>query len=94
MLQQDRPDDYVIATGQEHSVREFAELAFGYLGLNWQDYIRVDERFFRPAESYSLRGDYAKAARVLGWRPSLSLGELVRLMVEADLAAVEKELKK
>jgi GDPmannose 4,6-dehydratase len=91
MLQQDRPDDYVIATGQEHSVREFAELAFGYLGLNWQDYVRVDERFFRPAESYSLRGDYAKAARVLGWQPSLSFGELVRLMVEADLVAVEKE---
>jgi len=85
MLQQDQPDDYVIATGESHSVAEFAELAFGCLGLDWRDHVRVDERFYRPAEVHVLRGDYSKAQKVLGWEPEVRLPELVNMMVEADL---------
>jgi GDPmannose 4,6-dehydratase len=85
MVQQDRPDDYVIATGQTHSVRELCELAFGYVGLDYRDYVVQDERFFRPAEVDLLIGDASKARAVLGWRPETSFEELVRYMVEADL---------
>ena len=85
MVQQDRPDDYVIATGQTHSVRELCELAFGYVGLDYRDYVVQDERFFRPAEVDLLVGDASKARAVLGWRPETSFEELVRYMVEADL---------
>lgn len=85
MLQQDKPDDYVIATGETHSVREFIEVAFNYVGLNWKDYVVADERFYRPAEVCELRGDYSKAKRVLGWRPRVKFEELVKIMVEADL---------
>ncbi len=85
MVQQDRPDDYVIATGQTHSVRELCELAFGYVGLDYRDYVVQDERFFRPAEVDLLVGDASKARAVLDWRPETSFEELVRYMVEADL---------
>jgi GDPmannose 4,6-dehydratase len=85
MLQRDRPDDYVVATGQTHSVRRFCELAFGHVGLDWQDYVVLDERFMRPAEVDLLVGDPAKAQATLGWRVETTFEELVRMMVEADL---------
>lgn len=88
MLQQDEPDDYVIATGATYSVREFLELAFGYVNLNWQDYVVFDERYLRPAEVDLLVGDPSKAKRVLGWEPSVTFEQLVHLMVEADLKGV------
>ncbi len=85
MLQQDQPDDYVIATGETHSVRELCELAFGHVGLDYHDYVVQDERFMRPAEVDLLVGDPSRARQVLGWQPETSFEELVRLMVEADL---------
>src|SRR3989454_4387382 len=85
MLQQDHPDDYVIASGQIHSVRELCELAFGHVGLDYRDYVLQDERFYRPAEVDLLIGDFAKAREVLGWHPEVSFADLVRLMVEADV---------
>jgi GDPmannose 4,6-dehydratase len=85
MLQQGQPDDYVIATGQTHSVRRFCELAFGQAGLDYRDYVVQDERFMRPAEVDLLVGDPAKARAALGWRPRTSFEQLVRMMVEADL---------
>ncbi|MFM6038448.1 MAG: GDP-mannose 4,6-dehydratase [Sphaerospermopsis kisseleviana] len=88
MLQQEQPDDYVIATGETHSVREFLELAFGYVNLNWQDYVEFDQRYLRPAEVDLLIGDPTKARQKLGWQPSVSFKELVSLMVEADLQAL------
>ncbi|MFN6572274.1 GDP-mannose 4,6-dehydratase [Dendronalium sp. ChiSLP03b] len=88
MLQQDQPDDYVIATGETHSVREFLELAFGYVNLNWQDYIEFDDRYLRPAEVDLLIGDPTKAKQKLGWTPSVTFEGLVALMVEADLQAL------
>jgi GDPmannose 4,6-dehydratase len=87
MLQQESADDYVIATGETHSVREFLELAFSYVNLNWQDYVEFDERYLRPAEVDLLIGDATKAREKLGWTPSVSFEELVALMVEADLQA-------
>ncbi len=86
MLQQDQPDDFVVATGHTHSVRRFCELAFGQVGLDYRDYVVQDERFMRPAEVDLLVGDPAKAHQVLDWRPETSFEELVRRMVEADLA--------
>ncbi|ERN40258.1 GDP-mannose 4,6-dehydratase [Rubidibacter lacunae KORDI 51-2] len=88
MLQQDEPDDYVIATGETHSVREFLELAFGYVNLNWEDYVRFDPRYLRPAEVELLIGDPTKALQALEWERSVTFPELVRLMVDADLAAL------
>lgn len=88
MLQLEEPDDFVIASGESHTVREFCELAFGEVGLNYSDYIVVDERFCRPAEVESLVGDSAKARRVLKWKPHYTFAELVRLMVQNDLQAV------
>ncbi|BAY51798.1 GDP-mannose 4,6-dehydratase [Thermostichus vulcanus NIES-2134] len=88
MLQQEQPDDYVVATGETHSVREFLELAFGYVGLNWEDYVEFDPRYLRPTEVDLLLGDPTKAKTVLGWQPSVTFPELVALMVEADLHAV------
>ena len=85
MLQHDRPDDFVVATGEMHSVREFAELAFATVGLDWQDYVVVDPRYFRPTEVDELCGDATKAREVLGWRPRTTFPALVRIMVEADL---------
>ena len=88
MLQQDEPGDYVVATGETHSVREFCELAFGHVGLDYQDHVVIDERFFRPAEVDLLVGDASRAHSVLGWKPSTSFEELVRRMVDADLETV------
>jgi GDPmannose 4,6-dehydratase len=90
MLQQDEPSDFVIATGETHSVREFCELAFSHVGLDWERYVRVDERFLRPAEVDLLVGDASRAEAVLGWKPTTAFDELVRLMVEADLEAVAR----
>lgn len=89
MLQQDVPEDYVIATGQTHSVREFLEIAFEHLNLHWQDYVVQDPQYMRPAEVDQLVGDAGKARRQLGWQPSLSFTELVRRMVDADLEALQ-----
>jgi GDPmannose 4,6-dehydratase len=85
MLQQDAADDYVIATGEMHTVRELVDEAFSLVGLDWQKYVRIDERYFRPTEVDELCGDASKAARVLGWRPATTFHSLVRLMLEADL---------
>jgi GDPmannose 4,6-dehydratase len=87
ILQQPRPDDYVVATGETHSVREFLEEAFGYVGLDWKDFVKVDPKYFRPAEVDVLLGDSTKARTVLGWKPKVSFKQLVRLMMDADLAA-------
>jgi len=93
MLQQEQPDDYVICSGMTHSVREFCDLAFSNLGLNYEDHVVVDEQYFRPAEVDLLVGDYGKAKRVLAWEPSTSFKDLVAMMVEADLALLEGRLK-
>jgi len=91
MLQQDEPDDYVIATGETHSVREFVELAFGYVDLDWKDYVVVDEKLYRPAEIYELRGDFSKARKKLGWRPTVSFEKLIKMMVDADMERLKNE---
>ncbi len=88
MLQQDEPDDYVVATGETYSVRDFLDVAFGRVNLNWQDYVAFDERYLRPAEVELLIGDPTKAKTKLGWEPSVTFTELVHLMVEADLQAL------
>ncbi len=85
MLQQDTPDDYVIATGLTHSVREFAEKAFAYAGLNYEDYVVIDNRFVRPSEIHLLVGDPSKAQQKLGWKHKLSFEDLVYEMVDEDL---------
>jgi GDPmannose 4,6-dehydratase len=89
MLQQARPDDYVIATGETHSVRELCEVAFSHVGLNYNDHVVIDQKYFRPAEVDLLVGSPEKAGRVLGWEPSVSFAQLVRMMVEADLEALK-----
>ncbi len=91
VLQQDRPDDYVIGTGEMHTVREFLELAFGHVGLDWREYVETDPRYYRPAEVDALCADASKAYRVLGWRHRTSFPELVRIMVEAELAELGKK---
>ena len=91
MLQQPLPGDFVVATGETHSVREFCELAFGHVDLAWQDHVSIDERFFRPAEVDLLVGDATKAREVLGWVPRTTFAELVRSMVDADLDAVARQ---
>ncbi len=88
MLQQPRPDDYVVASGSTHSVRELCDVAFGHVGLAYQDYVVQDPRFYRPSEVDLLVGDPSKAAHVLGWEPSISFTELIEMMVEADLEAI------
>ncbi|AEG17004.1 GDP-mannose 4,6-dehydratase [Desulfofundulus kuznetsovii DSM 6115] len=93
MLQQDEPGDYVIATGETHSVRELVEIAFSHAGLDWRKYVVVDPRLYRPAEVDLLQGDYSKARSKLGWEPRVSFPELVRMMVDADLARWEKILR-
>jgi GDPmannose 4,6-dehydratase len=85
MLQQEKPDDYVIATGEAHSVREFLEEAFSYAGLDWKEFVKVDPKYFRPAEVDRLLGDATKARKVLGWDPKVTFKALVRLMVDADM---------
>ena len=92
MLQQDTPDDYVVATGETHSVRELVELAFAAAGLDWEKYVTIDERFLRPAEVDLLVGDPGKAEKVLGWHRDVDFPTLVQMMVEADLALVRAKL--
>jgi GDPmannose 4,6-dehydratase len=92
MLQQDKGDDYVVATGETHSVREFLEEAFRCVDLDWQQYVKIDPRYFRPAEVELLIGDAAKAKRVLGWHARTTFKELVRIMVEADRAWLDLQL--
>jgi GDPmannose 4,6-dehydratase len=91
MMQAEVADDYVIATGEAHSVREFLEEAFGCLGLDWEKYVEIDPRYFRPAEVDLLLGDPAKARTILGWEPKVSFKELVRLMVDGDMKLAERE---
>ena len=93
MLQQDEPDDYVIATGKTHSVRELCELAFGYLGLDYRDYVVSDPKFYRPAEVDQLVGDASKARKILGWEPKVSFEELIQMMVYADMETLQRMLR-
>ena len=93
MLQQDSPDDYVVATDETHSVREFCQIAFGHAGLNWEDHVVVDQKFFRPAEVDLLIGSSEKAQRVLGWKRETSFEDLVQMMVSADLDLVATRLQ-
>ncbi len=93
MLQQDTPEDFVICTGETHSVREFCEVAFGHVGLNWEDYVVIDEAFMRPAEVDLLVGDAAKAKELLGWEPNTTFEDLVTMMVDADIDLIEGKLK-
>ncbi|MCS7038427.1 MAG: GDP-mannose 4,6-dehydratase [Anaerolineae bacterium] len=92
MLQQDKPDDYVLATGETHSVREFVQIAFEHVGLDWEEYVVVDPKYYRPAEVDLLVGNPAKARRVLGWEPTVTFEQLVRLMVDADLAMLQQKV--
>jgi GDPmannose 4,6-dehydratase len=91
MLQQDRPDDYVVATGETHTVEEFVRLAFDHVGLDWKQYVVVDPQFYRPAEVDLLLGDPARARRELGWEPQVTFPQLVTMMVDADLAALRAQ---
>jgi GDPmannose 4,6-dehydratase len=91
MLQQDQPSDYVVATGETHSVKELCELAFGRVGLDYRDHVVVDERFFRPAEVDLLVGDASRAQEVLGWKPDVEFTDLVAMMVDADLEVVARQ---
>lgn len=93
MLQKEMPDDYVIATGETHSVRQFAEAAFNYAGLNWRRHVKQDKNLFRPAETNILCGDYSKAKRHLGWKPKIRFGKLVKMMVDEDLKILRKSVK-
>jgi GDPmannose 4,6-dehydratase len=93
MLQQDEADDYVIATGEMHSVREFLERAFAHLGLNYEKYVQIDPRYYRPAEVDELLGDSSKARAKLGWKPRVGFAELVTMMVESDLEIAKQEAK-
>ncbi|OQX21226.1 MAG: GDP-mannose 4,6-dehydratase [Candidatus Altiarchaeales archaeon A3] len=93
MLQQDKPDDYVIATNEAHSVKELVELAFEVVGLDWQKYVKVDKRFFRPLDVEFLQGDYSKAKKKLHWEPRVRFNELVKIMVKKDLERWERYLK-
>jgi GDPmannose 4,6-dehydratase len=91
MLQQDKPDDFVISTNETHTVREFVEMAFTHADLDWKKYVKLDERFNRPAEVELLIGDYAKAKRVLGWEPKTSFKSLVKMMVDSDIKLVDAQ---
>ena len=91
MMQQEKPDDYVLATNETHTVREFCEVAFARVGLDWQQFVKFDTRYERPAEVDLLIGDYAKAKRVLGWEPKVKFAELVQIMVDADLDQAKHE---
>lgn len=93
MLQADKPDDYVIATGATHTVRELCEVAFSHVGLDWEAHVQIDPRFIRPAEVELLLGDSSKARRVLGWKPTVDFEGLVKMMVDADLERVRREMQ-
>ncbi len=87
MLQQEKPDDYVIATGETHTVRELLDEAFGYVNLDWKKYVEIDPRYYRPTEVDVLLGDASKAQRILGWEPKVRFRELIQMMVDSDLRA-------
>mgnify|MGYP001573678484 CR=1 FL=1 len=91
MLQQNVPEDYVIATGETHSVRELVEIAFGYVGLNWKDHVIIDNSIYRPSEIHELKGDVSKAKKKLNWEPRVSFRELIHMMVKADIEGLEKQ---
>ncbi|KAH1158053.1 hypothetical protein GYH30_030338 [Glycine max] len=91
MLQQEKPDDYVVATEESHTVEEFLEVAFGYVGLNWRDHVVIDKRYFRPSEVDNLKGDASKAKKVLGWKPKVGFEQLVKMMVDRDIEMAKKE---
>jgi GDPmannose 4,6-dehydratase len=93
MLQAEKPDDYVVATGETHSVREFLDLAFGELDLDWKSYVKIDPRYFRPTEVDILIGDAGKARQLLGWEPTVTFPQLVKMMVQADLIAERQRLE-
>ena len=93
MLQQEKPDDYVVATNETHSIREFLEIAFSHVGLDWQKYVEIDPRYYRPAEVDLLIGDYSKAKRVLGWEPKTKFEALAKLMVDADVKLLKDHLE-
>jgi GDPmannose 4,6-dehydratase len=93
MLQQEQPDDYVIATGETHTVREFLDVAFSHLGLDWQQYVKIDPKYYRPTEVDLLIGDATKAKKQLQWEPKVRFQELARMMVEADLEAERERLE-
>ncbi len=90
MLQQKTPDDFVVATGETHSVKEFCEIAFSCAGLKWKEHVKTDPKFLRPAEVDVLVGDCSKAKKILGWKPKVKFEELVRMMVDADLERLQK----
>jgi len=90
MLQQDKPDDYVVATGETHSVREFLEVAFAHVGLDYRKHVEIDPRYYRPAEVELLIGDASKAKRKLGWEPKTKFEDLAKLMVDADVELLRR----
>jgi GDPmannose 4,6-dehydratase len=92
MLQQETPEEYVFATGENHSVRQFADIAFRHVGLDWEEFVSVDTRLLRPAEIHELRGDFSKARKSLGWRPQTSFENLVKMMVDADLKRAQADI--
>jgi GDPmannose 4,6-dehydratase len=92
MLQHDEPDDFVVATNETHSVREFVEVAFAHVGLDWEQHVEIDPKYFRPSEVDVLLGDYSKAQEKLGWEPTVKFEELTKIMVDADVKQVEDEL--
>ena len=93
MLQHDEPDDFVVATGETHSIRQFLDLSFSHLDLDWQDYVEIDPRYFRPTEVELLLGDFSKAKEKLGWEPKVTFEQLAQMMVEADMKLAENEVK-
>jgi len=93
MLQHDEPDDFVVATGETHSIRQLLDLSFSHLDLDWQDYVEIDPRYFRPTEVELLLGDFSKAKEKLGWEPKVTFEQLAQMMVEADMKLAENEVK-
>ena len=93
MLQHDEPDDFVVATGETHSIRQFLDLSFSHLDLDWQDYVEIDPRYFRPTEVGLLLGDFSKAKEKLGWEPKVTFEQLAQMMVDADMILAENEVK-
>ena len=92
MLQQEQPEDFVIATGETRSIKELVEISFSYVDLDWKDYVIIDEKLYRPAEIYDLRGDFSKAKKKLKWEPTVTFKELVHMMLDADLEALNRKV--
>jgi GDPmannose 4,6-dehydratase len=89
LLQQEKPDDFVIATGETHTVKELCEIAFSYVGLGWKKYVDIDKRFIRPTETGPLIGDYSKAKKVLGWSPKTKFKDLISMLVDANISRLK-----